>query len=157
MKEGPLSCASLLRNRSEIISYYLRYSVSNSSVIFACNSSLYCCLQALGEVSPFDKDRVASLVVRDVSQWFIYLFEGNVPCSSLYHINSFSVMNIPGENIVLERWLFRVDGATLCQQNYIRKLVEIFRTCEDLENDEGLQLMFKIVKGISKLNHPCIP
>jgi hypothetical protein len=40
----------------------------------------------------------------------------------------------------------------LLQQNYIRKLVELFRTCEDLENGEGLQLLFKIVKGISKLN-----
>lgn len=41
------------------------------------------------------------------------------------------------------------------QKNYIRKLVEIFRTCEDLENVEGLHLMFKIVKGISELNHRC--
>lgn len=48
-------------------------------------------------------------------------------------------------------------GATLVQQNYIRKLVELFRTCEDLENDEGLQLMFKIVKGISKLNRARVP
>jgi protein phosphatase-4 regulatory subunit 3 len=47
--------------------------------------------------------------------------------------------------------LLRVAWFTLYQQNYIRKLVELFRTCEDLENDEGLQLMFKIVKGISKL------
>jgi protein phosphatase-4 regulatory subunit 3 len=58
--------------------------------------------KALAEVSPFEKDRVASLVVRD--------------------------------------------------QNYIRKLVEMFRTCEDLENDEGLHYMYKIVKGIISLN-----
>ncbi|KAG0578678.1 hypothetical protein KC19_4G041700 [Ceratodon purpureus] len=58
--------------------------------------------KALREVSPFDKDKMATLVVRD--------------------------------------------------QNYIRKLVELFRTCEDLEDGEGLQLMFKIVKGIISLN-----
>lgn len=29
--------------------------------------------------------------------------------------------------------------------------MELFRTCEDLEKDEGLHLMFMIVKGISKL------
>ncbi|XP_024373621.1 uncharacterized protein [Physcomitrium patens] len=58
--------------------------------------------KVVGEVLPFDKDRVASMVVHD--------------------------------------------------KNYIRKLVEIFRTCEDLENVEGLHLMFKIVKGIISLN-----
>jgi protein phosphatase-4 regulatory subunit 3 len=45
-----------------------------------------------------------------------------------------------------------VASLVLLDQNYIRKLVELFRTCEDLENDEGLQLMFKIVKGIISLN-----
>ncbi|KAG0630025.1 hypothetical protein M758_1G148600 [Ceratodon purpureus] len=58
--------------------------------------------KALVEVSPSDKDRVASIVVRD--------------------------------------------------QNYIRKLVELFRTCEDLEDNEGLQLLYKIVRGIISLN-----
>uniref|UniRef100_A0A7I4D3Y0 Serine/threonine-protein phosphatase 4 regulatory subunit 3-like central domain-containing protein n=1 Tax=Physcomitrium patens TaxID=3218 RepID=A0A7I4D3Y0_PHYPA len=58
--------------------------------------------KVIGEVLPFDKDRLASIVVRN--------------------------------------------------QNYIRKLVKLFRTCEDLENDEGLQSMFRIVKGLISLN-----
>jgi protein phosphatase-4 regulatory subunit 3 len=37
-------------------------------------------------------------------------------------------------------------------QCYIRKLVQLFRTCEELKNLEGLRLMFKIVKGIISLN-----
>lgn len=50
-------------------------------------------------------------------------------------------------------WLSNELGlwASCVQQNYIRKLVQLFRTCEDLENLEGLRLMFKIVKGISEL------
>ncbi|KAG0581095.1 hypothetical protein KC19_4G224600 [Ceratodon purpureus] len=39
-----------------------------------------------------------------------------------------------------------------CPANYIRKLVQLFRTCEDLENLEALRLMFKIMKGIISLN-----
>ena len=39
------------------------------------------------------------------------------------------------------------------QQCYIRKLVQLFRTCEELKNLEGLRLMFKIVKGISEFQH----
>ena len=42
--------------------------VGNSAwVIRICNHPFHCWLQALGAVSPFDKDRVASMVVRDVS------------------------------------------------------------------------------------------
>jgi GTP-sensing pleiotropic transcriptional regulator CodY len=33
---------------------------------------------------------------------------------------------------------------------YIRKLMEIFQICEERGNTEGLRMMFKVVKGLSK-------
>jgi hypothetical protein len=36
------------------------------------------------------------------------------------------------------------------QQTYIRKLMEIFQICEERGNTEGLRMMFKVVKGLSK-------
>nr|XP_024382924.1 serine/threonine-protein phosphatase 4 regulatory subunit 3-like isoform X3 [Physcomitrium patens] len=65
-------------------------------------STLSLLAKTVAEVIPFDRDRVASMIVRD--------------------------------------------------QNYIPKLLQLFRTCEDLENLAGLQLIFKIVKGIISLN-----
>jgi protein phosphatase-4 regulatory subunit 3 len=35
-------------------------------------------------------------------------------------------------------------------QMYIRKLMEIFQICEERGNTEGLRMMFKVVKGLSK-------
>jgi protein phosphatase-4 regulatory subunit 3 len=35
---------------------------------------------------------------------------------------------------------------------YLKRLLDLFRFSEDLENTEGLHLMFKIVKGIIMLN-----
>ncbi|KHG17695.1 Serine/threonine-protein phosphatase 4 regulatory subunit 3 [Gossypium arboreum] len=35
------------------------------------------------------------------------------------------------------------------QQDFFQKLMELFRICEDLENMDGLHMIFKIVKGIS--------
>jgi protein phosphatase-4 regulatory subunit 3 len=37
-------------------------------------------------------------------------------------------------------------------QTYIRKLMEIFRICEERGNTEGLRMMFKVVKGLISLN-----
>lgn len=34
------------------------------------------------------------------------------------------------------------------QQDFFRKLMDLFRICEDLEDIDGLHLIFKIVKGI---------
>ncbi|XP_024390933.1 uncharacterized protein [Physcomitrium patens] len=65
-------------------------------------SNLLLIVKAVAAVAPFDRDRVASVIVRD--------------------------------------------------QNYIPKLVQLFRTCEDLKNLKCLRLMFKIVKGIMLLN-----
>ncbi|KAL3683370.1 hypothetical protein R1sor_001392 [Riccia sorocarpa] len=46
----------------------------------------------------------------------------------------------------------RIAALILREQNYIRKIIELFRMCEDLENLEALHMLFKIVKGIISLN-----
>ncbi|KAJ0061086.1 hypothetical protein NL108_006964, partial [Boleophthalmus pectinirostris] len=40
--------------------------------------------------------------------------------------------------------------------NYIRKLLELFRVCEDLENREGLHHLYEIIKGIFLLNRTAL-
>ncbi|KAH1200911.1 Serine/threonine-protein phosphatase 4 regulatory subunit 3 [Glycine max] len=44
----------------------------------------------------------------------------------------------------------------ICNQAFFRKLMEVFRMCEDLENIDGLHMIFKIVKGIVLLNSSAI-
>ena len=69
--------------------------VGNSArVIRNCNHPFHYWLQALGEVSPYDKDRVASMVVRDVSIDSPYVFcrayfeiESNAFCYRVSHSN----------------------------------------------------------------------
>ncbi|XP_057785612.1 uncharacterized protein LOC131003146 isoform X3 [Salvia miltiorrhiza] len=46
----------------------------------------------------------------------------------------------------------RVTELILNDQDFFRKLMELFRICEDLENIDGLHLIFKIVRGIILLN-----
>ncbi|GAV70873.1 SMK-1 domain-containing protein [Cephalotus follicularis] len=41
-------------------------------------------------------------------------------------------------------------------QAFFRKLMDLFRICEDLENVDGLHMIYKIVKGIILLNSPQI-
>jgi protein phosphatase-4 regulatory subunit 3 len=41
-------------------------------------------------------------------------------------------------------------------QDFFRKLMDLFRICEDLENIDGLHMIYKIVKGIILLNSPQI-
>lgn len=41
-------------------------------------------------------------------------------------------------------------------EGYIRKLLELFRVCEDLENREGLHHLYEIVKGIFLLNRTAL-
>ncbi|KAF7837735.1 serine/threonine-protein phosphatase 4 regulatory subunit 3-like isoform X1 [Senna tora] len=50
----------------------------------------------------------------------------------------------------------RLSELLLNDQDFFRKLMEIFRVCEDLENIDGLHMIFKIVKGIILLNSPQI-
>ncbi|XP_016717188.1 serine/threonine-protein phosphatase 4 regulatory subunit 3 isoform X2 [Gossypium hirsutum] len=46
----------------------------------------------------------------------------------------------------------RLTVLILNDQDFFQKLVELFRICEDLENMDGLHMIFKIVKGIILLN-----
>uniref|UniRef100_A0A8C7GHJ2 Serine/threonine-protein phosphatase 4 regulatory subunit 3 n=1 Tax=Oncorhynchus kisutch TaxID=8019 RepID=A0A8C7GHJ2_ONCKI len=41
-------------------------------------------------------------------------------------------------------------------EGYIRKLLELFRQCEDLENTDGLHHLYEIVKGIFLLNRTAL-
>lgn len=44
----------------------------------------------------------------------------------------------------------------LHQQDFFRKLMGLFRICEDLENVDGLHMLYKIVRGISKYSFDTI-
>ena len=46
----------------------------------------------------------------------------------------------------------RLTDLILSDQEFVRKLMEVFRLCEDLENIDGLHMIYKIVKGIILLN-----
>ncbi|XP_059632786.1 uncharacterized protein LOC132275338 [Cornus florida] len=50
----------------------------------------------------------------------------------------------------------RVTELILHYQDFLLKLMDLFRICEDLENIEGLHMIFKIVRGIILLNSPQI-
>ncbi|KAJ9181830.1 hypothetical protein P3X46_005881 [Hevea brasiliensis] len=50
----------------------------------------------------------------------------------------------------------RLTELILNDQDFFRKLMELFRICEDLENIDGLHMIFKIVRGIILLNSPQI-
>lgn len=49
-----------------------------------------------------------------------------------------------------------VTELILHDQKFFRKLMELFRVCEDLENYDGLHIIYKIVRGIILLNSPQI-
>ncbi|XP_071940253.1 uncharacterized protein [Coffea arabica] len=46
----------------------------------------------------------------------------------------------------------RVTDLILHDLEFIRKLMDLFRICEDLDNIDGLHMVFKIVRGIILLN-----
>ncbi|KAH9683770.1 Binding protein [Citrus sinensis] len=50
----------------------------------------------------------------------------------------------------------RLTELILNDQDFFRKLMDLFRICEDLENIDGLHMIFKIIKGIILLNSPQI-
>ncbi|XP_031738345.1 serine/threonine-protein phosphatase 4 regulatory subunit 3 isoform X2 [Cucumis sativus] len=50
----------------------------------------------------------------------------------------------------------RLTELLLNDQDFFRKLMNLFRVCEDLENTDGLHMIFKIVRGIVMLNSPQI-
>ncbi|XP_022939286.1 serine/threonine-protein phosphatase 4 regulatory subunit 3-like isoform X3 [Cucurbita moschata] len=50
----------------------------------------------------------------------------------------------------------RLTELLLNDRDFFRKLMNLFRICEDLENSDGLYMIFKIVRGIVLLNSPQI-
>ncbi|KAK6913709.1 Serine/threonine-protein phosphatase 4 regulatory subunit 3-like, central domain [Dillenia turbinata] len=50
----------------------------------------------------------------------------------------------------------RVTELILHDHEFFRKLMDLFRICEELENADGLHMIYKIVKGIILLNNPQI-
>ena len=42
------------------------------------------------------------------------------------------------------------------QQDFFKKLMDIFHICEDLENLDGLHMIYKIVRGISQYSFPVL-
>lgn len=50
----------------------------------------------------------------------------------------------------------RVTELILNDQEFFRKLMDLLRICEDLENLDGLHVIYKIVRGIILLNSPQI-
>ncbi|WCJ23354.1 Serine/threonine-protein phosphatase 4 regulatory subunit 3 [Euphorbia peplus] len=50
----------------------------------------------------------------------------------------------------------RLTELILNDLEFFRKLMDLFKICEDLENIEGLHMIFKIVRGIILLNSPQI-
>ncbi|XP_035548314.1 serine/threonine-protein phosphatase 4 regulatory subunit 3-like isoform X2 [Juglans regia] len=50
----------------------------------------------------------------------------------------------------------RLTELILNDQEFFRKLMDLFIVCEDLENIDGLHMIYKIVKGIILLNSPQI-
>ncbi|XP_020521251.1 serine/threonine-protein phosphatase 4 regulatory subunit 3 isoform X1 [Amborella trichopoda] len=50
----------------------------------------------------------------------------------------------------------RVAELIAQDRTFVPKLTDLFRVCEDLENVDGLRLMYKVVKGIISLNSPPI-
>lgn len=50
----------------------------------------------------------------------------------------------------------RLTELILNDQDFFRKLMDLFRICEDQENIDGLHMIFKIVRGIILLNSPQI-
>ncbi|XP_071703408.1 uncharacterized protein [Rutidosis leptorrhynchoides] len=49
-----------------------------------------------------------------------------------------------------------VTELILHDQKFLQKLMDLFRACEDLENYDGLHIIYKIVRGIILLNSPPI-
>uniref|UniRef100_A0A2P2MU27 Serine/threonine-protein phosphatase 4 regulatory subunit 3A-like isoform X4 n=1 Tax=Rhizophora mucronata TaxID=61149 RepID=A0A2P2MU27_RHIMU len=50
----------------------------------------------------------------------------------------------------------RLTDLIVKDQDFFRKLMDLFRICDDLENIDGLHMIFKIVRGIILLNSPQI-
>ena len=51
-------------------------------------------------------------------------------------------------------WFLKLHPCGLLQQEFFRKLMNLFRISEDLENLDSLHIIYKIVKGIRKYSLP---
>ncbi|XP_027339154.1 serine/threonine-protein phosphatase 4 regulatory subunit 3-like isoform X3 [Abrus precatorius] len=60
------------------------------------------------------------------------------------------IVKMVGESGIADQ--LRLTELILSDQDFFRKLMELFRVCEDLENMDGLHMIFKIIKGIILLN-----
>eukprot|EP00252_Welwitschia_mirabilis_P024331 TRINITY_DN717_c0_g2_i1.p1 TRINITY_DN717_c0_g2~~TRINITY_DN717_c0_g2_i1.p1 ORF type:complete len:362 (-),score=81.98 TRINITY_DN717_c0_g2_i1:121-1206(-) len=60
------------------------------------------------------------------------------------------ILKIVMEGCVMDH--IRVAELIVQDRSFIPKLLDVFRMCEDLENEEGLHLIYKIIKGIILLN-----
>uniref|UniRef100_A0A0D6QST3 Uncharacterized protein n=1 Tax=Araucaria cunninghamii TaxID=56994 RepID=A0A0D6QST3_ARACU len=65
-----------------------------------------------------------------------------------------SILKIVTEGCIMDH--IRVAELIVQDQAFLRKLMDLFKIYEDLENVDGLHLIFKIVKGIIMLNNPQI-
>ena len=43
-------------------------------------------------------------------------------------------------------------ASLVMKKGYLRQLLDLFKTCEDLEDREGLHMMYRLVKGLVLLN-----
>lgn len=64
------------------------------------------------------------------------------------------ILKIVSESGIADQ--LRVTDLLLHDQDFVPKLMDLFRICEDLENIDGLHMIFKIVRGIILLNSPQI-
>ncbi|XP_038723073.1 serine/threonine-protein phosphatase 4 regulatory subunit 3-like isoform X2 [Tripterygium wilfordii] len=60
------------------------------------------------------------------------------------------ILKMVTENGIADQ--MRVTELLANDQDFFRLLMDLFRICEDLENIDGLQMIFKIIKGIILLN-----
>ncbi|OVA02543.1 protein of unknown function DUF625 [Macleaya cordata] len=65
-----------------------------------------------------------------------------------------AILKIVVESSITDQ--MRVTELLLHDQDFFPKLMDLFRICEDLENTDGLHMIFKLVKGIILLNSPQI-
>ena len=43
-------------------------------------------------------------------------------------------------------------ASLVLQNGYLRKLLDLFKTCEDLDDQDGLHMMYRLVRGLVLLN-----
>lgn len=80
-----------------------------------------------------------------MSLWSCLLFLPGFTCVSGGQVCGFPIIVFIWI-IVFKFWC----NSMWMQQDFFRKLMELFRICEDLENIDGLHMIYKIARGICK-------